>query len=453
MDNNEKKRQNDNNQPKMPKFNMNWIYTVILISLGILFITGGGDALAVGSSAKQEATYTKFKEYVEKGYAKSVVVNKDRNMLTMYVNAKNIRDVFGKSAKQVGPEPAVNVEFGSVDELEKYLTEMQKAGKIADFSYENEKGNSFMNLLINLSPFILGIALSMAPFVSTEQAIFLAPFVSTFIHDAFSALWATLYNGVRGNLKNVYKAAFKTKSGKFVMLAAVIGGPIGMTGYVLAINYMGASIGAVASAVFPAIGAILAYFFLKEKMQWYRWIFLLATLLGVYGLSYSPELNITDFWLGIAGAMMCAFGWGIEAVILAKCMQDPDVKDEYALQIRQTTSALVYGIVLLPLLHGWGFTVSLFTSGTGWLLPVIAIAAFFATLSYLCYYRAIAAIGASKSMALNVTYAAWAIFFTAVFLGDTSVLTPTTIICALIVIVCGILTAADGKDLFSKSKA
>ena len=224
---------------------------------------------------------------------------------------------------------------------------------------------------------ILGIALSMAPFVSTEQAIFLAPFVSTFIHDAFSALWATLYNGVRGNLKNVYKAAFKTKSGKFVMLAAVIGGPIGMTGYVLAINYMGASIGAVASAVFPAIGAILAYFFLKEKMQWYRWIFLLATLLGVYGLSYSPELNITDFWLGIVGAMMCAFGWGIEAVILAKCMQDPDVKDEYALQIRQTTSALVYGIVLLPLLHGWGFTVSLFTSGTGWLLPVIAIAAFF----------------------------------------------------------------------------
>lgn len=82
-----------------------------------------------------------------------------------------------------------------------------------------------------------------------------------------------------------------------------------------------------------------------------------------------------------------------------------------------------------------------------------ASAAFFATLSYLCYYRAIAAIGASKSMALNVTYAAWAIFFTAVFLGDTSVLTPTTIVCALIVIVCGILTAADGKDLFSKSKA
>ena len=116
-----------------------------------------------------------------------------------------------------------------------------------------------------LETVILGIALSMTPFVSTEQAIFLAPFVSTFIHDAFSAIWAAIYNGARGNLKKVWHAAFGTKGGKFVMLAAVIGGPVGMTGYVLAINYMGASIGAVASAIFPAIGAILAYFFLKER--------------------------------------------------------------------------------------------------------------------------------------------------------------------------------------------
>ena len=34
-----------------------------------------------------------------------------------------------------------------------------------------------------LETIILGIALGMSPFVSTEQAVFLAPFVSTFIHD------------------------------------------------------------------------------------------------------------------------------------------------------------------------------------------------------------------------------------------------------------------------------
>lgn len=300
-----------------------------------------------------------------------------------------------------------------------------------------------------LETLILGVALAMSPFVSTEQAVILAPFVSTFIHDAFSAVWACIYNAVRGNLKNVWKA-LKTRSGIFVILAAVIGGPIGMTGYVLSINNMGASIGAVASAIFPAIGALLAYIFLKEKMQWYRWILLIATLLGVYGLSYSPEVNITNFWLGFAGTLMCAFGWGIEAVILAKSMQDPEVTDEIALQIRQTTSAVVYAVIIIPVMKGWGFTVSLFTTGTGWLIPTIALAALFATVSYLFYYRAIAQIGASKSMALNVTYAAWAIVFTVIFFRDTSVLNPVTILCALVVLICGILAAADYKELFKK---
>ena len=105
----------------------------------------------------------------------------------------------------------------------------------------------------------IGMAMAMAPFVSTEQAVLLAPFVSTFLHDFFSAIWACAYNGIRGNLANV-KKALKTRSGKYVILAAIIGGPVGMTGYVLSINNMGAAIGAVASAIFPAIGAVLAYF-------------------------------------------------------------------------------------------------------------------------------------------------------------------------------------------------
>lgn len=291
----------------------------------------------------------------------------------------------------------------------------------------------------------IGIAMATSPFVSTEQAVLLAPFVSTFLHDFFSAIWACAYNGIRGNLANVVKA-LKTKSGKFVILAAIIGGPVGMTGYVLSINNMGAAIGAVASAIFPAIGAVLAYFFLKEKMQWYRWILLIVTILGVYGLSYSPEINITNFWLGFVGTLMCAFGWGIEAVILAKSLQDPEVTDEIALQIRQTTSAVVYGIIILPFMKGWGFTVSLFND-TGMLIPTIALAAFFATISYLCYYRAISQIGASKAMAVNVTYAAWAIVFTVLVFGDTSVLNPITIICTIVVLVCGVLAAADYKEL------
>ena len=178
---------------------------------------------------------------------------------------------------------------------------------------------------------------------------------------------------------------------------------------------------------------------------------MILSLLGVYGLSYSPEINITNFGLGFIGTLMCAFGWGIEAVIIAKCVQDEAVTNEIALQIRQTTSALTYGIIILPFMRGWGFTVSLFHD-TGTLIPTIAIAGLFATVSYLFYYKAISQIGASKSMALNITYSAWAVVIGVVFLGNYNLLNPVTITCAIVVLVFGILAGADYKDLIDRKK-
>ena len=304
-------------------------------------------------------------------------------------------------------------------------------------------------ILWALETVTIGAAMQTSPFVSTEQAVFFAPFISTFLHDLFSGIWMFLFNGVRGELGKVI-TVWKTKSGRVVMLAAVIGGPVGMTGYVLAIHAMGPSVGAVASAAYPAVGAALACLFLKEKMPWYRWIFLLLTLLGVYGLSWSPSVEGGSFLLGFLGVAMCALGWGTEAVMLAKCFRDAQIRNTYALQIRQTTSALVYAAVLLPILKAWGFTVKLFTEGSGLLLPLLALAALFATASYLFYYRSIARIGASKSMALNVTYAAWALIFSAILSRSAASLTPLTVTCTAVVLVCGILAAAEPQKLFSK---
>ena len=141
----------------MPRFNMNWIYGLIILSLGLLFFTGGGSMMA--GSAKQEATYTKFKEYVNKGYANNVVVNSEQRTIKMFVKPANVRDVFGKDPKQLGEKPYVSVQFGSTDELEKYLTEVQKAGKIKDFAFDNDKGGHFTDILIQIVPFIALIAI------------------------------------------------------------------------------------------------------------------------------------------------------------------------------------------------------------------------------------------------------------------------------------------------------
>ncbi len=54
----------DNNDPKMPRFNMNWLYILIITVLSIAFITGGGNSfgLAAGGATQTDATYTKFKQ-------------------------------------------------------------------------------------------------------------------------------------------------------------------------------------------------------------------------------------------------------------------------------------------------------------------------------------------------------------------------------------------------------
>ena len=309
----------------------------------------------------------------------------------------------------------------------------------------------FAGITWALETVVLGIALGAAPFLSTEQAIVLAPFVATFLHDAFSAFFTFVYNALKGNLKNLF-GVFKSANFKWLVLASAIGGPVGMTGYVMAVNYMGASVGAVASAVYPAIGTALACIFLKEKVKWYQWIFLALTLLGVYGLSYSPNLNVENFWLGLLGAFLCAFGWGVEAVVLAKCLNDTAIKSEYALNVRQTVSALIYGLIILPVLGGWKLTADLFTQETGMLLPTIAVAALAATASYLLYYKTIGKIGAAKAMALNITYTAWSIVFTVGIVRDYSVLEPLTLLCAFVIVVCGIFAATDLKKLFKKSR-
>lgn len=151
MDNNKNPYNNNNdNQPKMPKFNMNWIYALVAVILGILILTNGGNLLSAPNTSKK-ADYTVFQQYVAKGYADKVVINKDKSTLKMFVKPKYIREIFKATAKQTGTSPYLEVEFGSVSELEKFLMAERQAGKLTRFSYENESGSEFWNILMNLS--------------------------------------------------------------------------------------------------------------------------------------------------------------------------------------------------------------------------------------------------------------------------------------------------------------
>ena len=99
----------------------------------------------------------------------------------------------------------------------------------------------FAGITWGIETVLLGIAVSAAFFESSSKMLFLAPFICVFLHDVCSAFCITVYNGAKGELPEVYKA-FKTFDGKCVLAAAVIVGPVGMTGYTMAVHYLGPSI-------------------------------------------------------------------------------------------------------------------------------------------------------------------------------------------------------------------
>ena len=307
----------------------------------------------------------------------------------------------------------------------------------------------FSGILWGLDTVVLGIALSMSPYIGTAEAIAFAAIASSFLHDACSAIWLMLYMGAKRRLKDTL-AALKTRSGKVVMLGALLGGPIGMTGYVIAINNIGAAYTAIISAFYPALGAFLSFVLLKERMDAKQIAALVAALVGVMAMGYisAGDSEMGNATLGLVGAVLAVVGWGSEAVLCAWGMRDDAVDNETALQIRETTSALVYGLVVVPVFGAWGFAASAILSfATG----VVALSALAGTASYLFYYKGISLIGAAKAMALNISYSAWAVVFGFVLQGV--VPTPAMVFFCVLILAGTVLAASDWNELFGRKEA
>lgn len=149
----------NNNNNRMPKFNIGWIYGFAIIALIIAFIMGGGSA---GGSAGKQASYTKFQTYMMQGYAQSIVVNKDNGKLKMYVKPQYIRQLFNAGTNQVGTAPFVEVEYGGIDKLENFVDYARSKGSFkGDLSYESDQGNLLMAILQTVGPIILFFAIWM----------------------------------------------------------------------------------------------------------------------------------------------------------------------------------------------------------------------------------------------------------------------------------------------------
>ena len=131
-----------------PRFNFTWLYILLIAGLAFMIFTRHD------TSASRSVDYTTFKEFVEKGYVADVVINKDNNTLTLAIDSKHEKQVYGVASKNKKPA-RIKVEFGSIDNLENFLDEQNKEGVFkGKVSYERD--NDFIsNLLWNFAPLII----------------------------------------------------------------------------------------------------------------------------------------------------------------------------------------------------------------------------------------------------------------------------------------------------------
>ena len=138
-------------KPKMPRFNLSWIY-IIAIGALIFMIYRGGDATG---GIDKEISYSEFKTYVQKGYTNDITVNKTDGRVSLVVLGKHIQEVFKQNVEQTGKQPTLSARYPSPDKVDAFLDSVDYKGKV---TFKEESG-LLMSILGSVLPIILFIGL------------------------------------------------------------------------------------------------------------------------------------------------------------------------------------------------------------------------------------------------------------------------------------------------------
>lgn len=283
----------------------------------------------------------------------------------------------------------------------------------------------------------------------SETSFSFSPLVTAFFHESFCFFWVALVLLFSKQLKHVFYLLFKTKKGKAAAIAALVGSPIGMSAYLLGIKYATAPYASSISVIYPGVGALLSYLFLKEKLSLNSVIGIIVSLTGSFMLGFNPTGNMPDtFFKGIMFAFVAVLGWALEGVIIGFAMKH--IKDEESVEstpqqllcLRYLVSMVAYAVIVLPAIKGYPLASNIVSSGLVFKYALIAILGAF---TYLSWYKAVDLIGSAMGTALNSTSALWTIIFSALLFGNK--ITPTLAFWGIVIVIGVFIFAINPKTL------
>jgi len=282
------------------------------------------------------------------------------------------------------------------------------------------------------------------------------------VNDTCSAVWSLGMAGVRGKLGDFFRT-LNTKPGRMIMLAALMGGPIANSAFVIGLAMAGSIIVPI-SALCPAIGAILGRMLYKQALTKRMILGIVicvcaSALIGISSITGGAQKGVG---IGIIAAIIAAVGWGIEGCIAGYSTSMVD--SEIGIAIRQTTSGLANLIIFIPIIAiiggnaGLSFQVigQAFTSSPAMIW--FAVSGLCAYLSYMTWYKSSSMTGVALGMATNGTYSFFGPFFCWIILGvgfgiKGWALSPISWFCAVLMAIGILIIAMNPMDLFKKREA
>ncbi len=132
--------------PKKPKFNIGWIYGVIILALFASYFFG--EKVPV----KQIDSYPIFKTYVEEGDIESIVVFPQKNQIEAVVNDNitSMKKIFGDKYESYSKDRKVTVKIPSAEKFDEFVSEIG----FQHVSYRDSR-NYFEMFLYSVLPFLL----------------------------------------------------------------------------------------------------------------------------------------------------------------------------------------------------------------------------------------------------------------------------------------------------------
>ncbi|MBV7440049.1 ATP-dependent zinc metalloprotease FtsH [Weeksellaceae bacterium TAE3-ERU29] len=153
-----KPENNNNKNNNKPSFNLNWVYTAIAIFLAGWFFFMS-DSI---NSNRKKIQSNQFFEYVEKGYVKKYIYNKDSDIVDVYLTDAALNTPEFKGLKQTsgffGESPNMTFKVLSKENFQRKIDELPKE-YTENLKSEIDEESPIMSFIIQIGIWILLIGL------------------------------------------------------------------------------------------------------------------------------------------------------------------------------------------------------------------------------------------------------------------------------------------------------